>query len=186
MRVLKLLRLALIASIFSVSLAQAHSGFGVVDMARIFHDAPQVQALKKQMEQQFAKQRIALMQERAAIQAAYKTLDRNKQVMSSKERGAKSKSLYERTSVLQKKEVAFQQAVQKDQDDFMNHFVSMVKDMVKVIAKKEHFQLVLIKSTVAYAEDDMDITTQVLHQLEGTGGSKSSIEKSSAAPVKKK
>jgi outer membrane protein len=151
--------------------AYAASSIAVVDMSRLFHDAPQIQALKSRMEDQFSKQRDALLQERAAIKAGYVQVKRNKKVLSTKELNSKNKSLYARTSALQKKEVAFQQAIQKDQDDFMKQFVGMVKDMVQRIAKKQHYTLVLIKSTVVYAQDSMDITNVVLNELRVNGSS---------------
>lgn len=141
------------------------STVAVVDMHKLLDNSPKMDAMRKSLEKQFSTEHDAITKAQTALQEKAKKVETDSSVMS-KERLAKEKaSLQKAQQQLQERQIKFQQSVYTAQDKAMKTVLDEVTAVVKTIATKNHYDLVVPKNSTIYSKDSYDITAQVSAQL---------------------
>jgi len=92
-------------------------------------------------------------------------LQRDKTGMSEKKKKALQDKVIKQQEDFQKLQISYQTDFIKARDKALSGLFKEVKGVVEKIAKKENFDLVLTSEPVAYANDDLDITSLVVKAL---------------------
>ncbi len=141
------------------------NGVAVVDMREIIKQAPQIEALKKQMGIQFDDKRKKLEKQRADVKKAEERFDREKHVMEVNKKKTMKTALDKQKKDLHDAEVAFQHDFFGARNKGLTEIFKSVTAIVEELAKKHHLKLVLDHGAVVYADKDINITEQVVKRL---------------------
>lgn len=156
---------ALIALSASSLVAAGTTRIAVLDMHQIMADAPQVKQIRDSLQKQFKSREDSIVKEQEAFKADAEKLNKDGSVMAKKDKDALQKKVIDEQQSLQAKQMAFQQDVMKAQNASIKGFIDSVKDIVTKIAKKQEYDVVLTKDTIAFVNSKLDITDQVLSDL---------------------
>lgn len=149
------------------AVASADIKVGFVNMAVILEKAPQADAARKELEQEFSTREANLTAERAAIKEMKEKLATDGEIMST----SKRESL---TYKLRRREREYVRAMDDLKDDFNLRYNELrdklQNDISKVIvdiAKNEKYDLMVREGVtgVLYASERIDITEKILSKL---------------------
>jgi len=141
--------------------AAAPGGIGVVDMQQILKKSTKVSAASDKLKKQFAPEQSKLVAEQNQLKEMADKLNRDGAVMQQKDKDALQAKIETEQKSLMEKSQAFQQKAYEAQQKEMQALLDNVTSVVKDVAKKNNLTLVIDKSAVVYAGDEMDITSQV-------------------------
>ena len=143
----------------------ADNKVAVVDVQKVLSVAPQVAAIKTKLQNQFDPQNKEITELQKQLQADVEKYTKDNAVMKDKEK----KDLQDKVTTEQKKirdmEVSFQQNLVNAQNQSMQTILKQIQDTAEDIAKKQKFDLVLVKGAVLYSDPTLDITDQVVAAL---------------------
>ena len=158
-------KLICILSLLFVSSVWADNKVGVVDIQKVLATAPQVAAAKTKLQNQFDPQSKEIATLQKQLQGDIEKYTKDSAVMKEKEK----KDLQDKVTAEQKKlrdlEVGFQQNLVNAQNQSMQDILKQIQDTVEGIAKKQKYDLVLVKGAVLYNNSDFDITEPVITAL---------------------
>jgi len=144
----------------STAFADSAQKIGVVDYGRIFQMMPEtkaanqsLQTMKNQTSAELAKQQNALQN---AIQAYQK---------SGKPNAAREKALRTQDENFRKTVVAKQNLLAKKEQALIAPIRQKIEATVAAVAKKNGFTMIFDKGARVYGDDQSDITSKVLNQL---------------------
>ena len=137
---------------------------GVVSVERILTEAPQVDAVNTSMLDRFGPKRDGLQTMEKEITKLQENYKRNELVMTEDKLNALKKDIIGKIQKLKQKEAALTQEVSSVRNDELSALQQQVRGVIDDIAKQEGYSLILSEG-VAYADDDYDITDQVLAKM---------------------
>lgn len=151
--------------LLATSVWAADNKIAVVDVQKVLATAPQVAAIKTKLQNQFDPQSKAITELQKQLQADVEKYTKDNAVMKDKEK----KDLQDKVTTEQKKvrdlEVSFQQNLVNAQNQAMQTILKQIQDTAEDIAKKQKYDLVLVKGAVLYSDATLDITDQVVTAL---------------------
>jgi len=156
---------ALIAFTLPIQAATATQKIGVVNVQEILQKAPQIAKIRTDLQKKFGTQEKKLEGMQKNLQANAEKLHKDSSVMSAKDRKALEDKVVKEQENLQKGQLAFQQEFMKAQNKQLGDFLAKVRNVVENVAKKDGYSIVLTKASVAFAGDQLDITSEVLKEL---------------------
>ncbi|AIN47457.1 Outer membrane protein H precursor [Candidatus Palibaumannia cicadellinicola] len=145
--------------------AQAADRIAVVNISSIFQQSPQRALVAKQLEQEFKIRVTELQYLEQDLQTQIERLQRNSSVMNANERSALERSLLVQRETFSNKAQAFEQDNHRRQNEERNKIILSIQDVVKKIASKKGYDVVIDVNAVAYASNTKDITADVLKQV---------------------
>jgi outer membrane protein len=165
MKKLSLILIAFVGISFAIAGYAAKDEHGIVDLQLVMQKAPMVAKAKDALQQQFAPDQKKLAAQQKQIKDLMDKLHRDDSIM----KAADKKKLQDQASTLQqaymKDAQAYQQKIMKAQQDTMQQVIGKIGDVVATIAKKKQLSVVLPKSAVLYADQDLYITDDVIAAL---------------------
>lgn len=160
-------KLSMAAALVAISATAAAQTMGVVDMQKVFANAPQVQKIKSDLQAKFTSRKAALQQQGKTLQADIMTFEKNKAVMS-------ASNVTKTKNKITTEGAAFHQAQLKYQGDLMSMQAKQTKQLLAKIkavigseAKKQHVEVVFPKQAVLYSDGMKDLTAAVIANLKG-------------------
>jgi len=157
--------LALILFVVSgISVASAEARIGFVNIALVLKEAPQADAARKKLEEEFAPRDDKIVALQRKLKQLEEDMAKNADVMSDDVRKKK-----ERQIVLEKREIKrtreeFNEDLNIRRNDELNRLQKLVYDTIVTLAKDREFDLVF-GDNVIYASDAVDLSEQVLQRL---------------------
>jgi outer membrane protein len=145
--------------------ANADIKIGVLDLQAVLQQSPQVQSADVKFKKEFAPREQKLKAQANAIQAEVDQLNRNASVMSATQQGKAKDKISKDQDDFQQAQSQFQQDVQTAQGKAMQQILAQIKSVVATIAAQKDYDLVVQKSSVVYAKDQYDVTTEVIKAL---------------------
>lgn len=142
---------------------QAADKIAVVSIPSIFEKLPASDTMAKQLENEFKGRETELKSMDHDLKAKIKKLQATK-VGSSEFKKLEKEALAERSEFSAKFE-SFERDRRRRHEEERNKIVDRIKDVVKLIAKKEGYSVVIHANAVAYNNSALDITTAVLEQV---------------------
>lgn len=157
--------LALILLLLSaVSVANAEARIGFVNIALVLKEAPQADAARKKLEEEFAPRDDKIVAMQKKLKQMEEEMATDAENMSDEERKKK-----ERQIVLEKREIKrtreeFNEDLNIRRNDELNKLQKLVYDTIVTLAKDKDFDIVF-GDNVIYASETVDLSEKVLERL---------------------
>lgn len=145
---------------FSMS-AFADDDVCVVQVAKVLHDAPQVQKDVEKLKAQFKKDQDALQAKQKTLEAAMKDFKKNEAVMSAADKEKAEKSIADQRQAAIQEVTTFQQKLSAAQKSMMDVVFKDLNGVIQSVAKKQECEVVLDSQFVLYAVEKRDVTAAV-------------------------
>ncbi len=143
----------------------ANMKLAVVNVQQILQQSPRVADLSKKLEEQFKPRQQKLNDEQKSLQDQIDALKKDSSTMAAKDKDSLQKKVETDRAALVKQVVAYQQDLNKEQNQIMQGLLADLNSIVTGIAKKNSYNLVLDAQAVVYAPESTDITKQVSDQF---------------------
>ena len=138
---------------------------GVVDIQQILQQAPQVKTINERLEKKYNNRQQEIVKLQEALKKNMEKLERDGAILSVAEKNTLEENIVTQRRDLQRKGQDYQQDLGREQNQEMQQFFALVKAEIDKVAKKEKYDLILQKDGVPYANDDVDVTAQVMKHL---------------------
>lgn len=178
----KLLIAVLALMLFLPAVAAADTKIGYVDTQQVFDLAKLGKKYKGILQEYFNARKKILDADAEEIRRLEDEYRKQASVMKENARKEKEESISRKIADFQKKQGEFNEEVGKKNDELSKEFDQMLMGVLKDIAKKGKFTLVLNKSitlgpraevpVILYAEDGIDITDKVIADMDKKFGDK--------------
>jgi outer membrane protein len=161
----KIAILAGVAMLSSVGVAQAAAAaelkVAIVNVQQLLQQSPRVASLSKKLVGQFKSRQDKIGAEQKSLQDELDAFKKESPTMSKADKDKMEKKISDERSALVKKVVAYQQDLQKEQNNVMKNILGDLNGIVSNIAKAQNYSLVLDSQAVIYAGNGNDITKEV-------------------------
>lgn len=154
----------IVAGVMAASMAFA-TNIGVVNMKNIFHQAPQVKSINAQMKKKFASKQARIEKLTKTLQADVQKLQKNRSVMTKKQLDALNTKVSKEADTLHNLQSQYQNEVMSAREKALGSVADDLRKAAKVVAGKEHLDLIIAKSASLYAAGKLDVTKEMLAQL---------------------
>ena len=159
-----IISLILLSGFISTAVIAADLKIGVVSVEKIFTEAPQIDAINTSMLERFRPQRDDLQKAEKEITAMQENYKQNESVMGEDKLNELKKKIITNIQMLKQKEAMVTQEVSTVRNQEIAVLQQQIKGVIEGIAKKGKYSLVL-SDGVAYTDESLDITSQVLDKL---------------------
>ena len=149
---------------FSTLPAIAETKIGFVNMARIEEEAPQLEALRKKFEREFAPREKELVSSQRDLKKIEDQLERDGATMSDSQRTKLERDVLARRRDLKRATDEFREDLTIRRNEELANLNRQVGDVIRDLARAEKFDLVLTAGVV-YASDRVDVTGRILEEL---------------------
>ena len=154
-----------------LSVANAEARIGFVNIALVLKEAPQADAARKKLEEEFAPRDDKIVAMQRKLKQLEEEMAKDAEIMSDEARKKK-----ERQIVLEKREIKrtreeFNEDLNIRRNDELNKLQKLVYDTIVALAKDKNFDIVF-GDNVIYASDTVDLSEQVLERLSAQYDSK--------------
>jgi len=143
----------------------ADSKIAIVDVQKVLADAPQVSAVKTKLQNQFEPQNKEIAGMQKQLQTDIEKYTKDNAVMKDKEKKDLQDKITDEQKKLREKEVGFQQNLVNAQNQAMQGILKQIQDAAEAIAKKQQYDMIVVKGAVLYNNASLDITDQVITAL---------------------
>ena len=156
-------------SFATVALAGAASAqaqkIAVVDSQRLLAEAPQARAATQTLESEFGPRQKTLEAQKKDFEGRAQKFERDQATMAEAERTKTQRDLRDAQLNLERRAKEFQEDVQMRQNEELQRVQKAIFEAVRAYAKEKGFDIVLAGGVV-YSSDTVDITSQVLSNLQ--------------------
>jgi outer membrane protein len=161
---------AIVISVFCLTwlgsaIAADVAKIGVVDIQRIMSTSEQGKAAKAQIKEHSDKMTVALKEKGAEIEELKKQLERESMVMSKEKREEKEREFRIKLNDLKSLEKRYRGELQGIEKKLAGEMRKAVFTLVTEIGKKEGYLLIINNFDVMYSPGSIDITDQVIKEL---------------------
>ncbi len=162
-----LLGLVAASMLLGATVASAASlKIGVIDLPQILQQSPQVTAINKNLQSEFAKQQQQIVTAQKNLQKEAGQLSPTATTkLSSADKTKLEQKIQSDQKALQQMVATFQENVSKAQTQAMDKFMQEVDATVKSIAQKQSLDMVVLKPALIYSANTVDITTLGTSQI---------------------
>lgn len=138
---------------------------GVVDINKVMGSSKQAAEIKAKLEKKYRPREEKLLALQKTIQEDIQKLQRDASVMTDEQKKSLQEKIMKARQGFENKGRAFQQEVNKAQNEEMQKLFGQVKSVVDSVAKSEKYDVVLQKDAVQYIAGNNDITNKVIAKL---------------------
>jgi len=138
----------------------------VVNVQQLFQQSPKIAELNKKLQNEFKGRQDKLAAAQKSLQDEVDRYKKDGATMSEKDKDTLQKKIVADQSKLSKDYSAFQQDLSKEQNKVMKTVLAQLNDVIKSLAKKNSYSLVLDAQAVIYTAGDSDITKQVQKEFD--------------------
>ena len=148
--------------------AQADTKIAAVDVMRIMTESKAAQSIQKQLDQQRESFQSEFSKQEHDLQAAKQALAKQKATLSAEDFAKKQDEFEKKVAEARKDVQKRRQSLEKSAEDATNALRLELTKVVKTLADKNKYDLVLTRQNVILAVESMDITDQVLSNMNDT------------------
>lgn len=154
--------LGMMASAITVQAQELKIGF--VNAARVLEQAPQAEAERRKLEQEFSPRDKTLVEEQKQLRAMEEKINRDGAVMSEAERHRLERDILARKRDIKRSQEEFREDLNIRRNETFDRLRRRVFEVIVDIAKTEKFDLI-VSDGVVFASDRVDITGKVVDRL---------------------
>lgn len=155
----------LVAGLLVAFSAQAQLKIGFVNAAQILDQAPQAEAARTRLEQEFAPRDQGLVDAQRALRGLEERLARDGAVMSDADRRNLERDIIAQQRELNRSQLEFREDFNIRRNEELGKLQKRVYDIIVQLAQEQRFDLIINDGAVIYASEQVDITDQVLQRL---------------------
>lgn len=155
----------LVAGLLLTFSAHAQLKIGFVNAAQILDQAPQAEAARSRLEQEFAPRDQGLVDAQRALRSLEERLARDGAVMSDADRRNLERDIIAQKRELNRSQLEFREDFNIRRNEELGKLQKRVYDIIVQLAQEQRFDLIINDGAVIYASDQVDITAQVLQRL---------------------
>lgn len=137
---------------------------GFVNPAKVSNEAPQAEAARRQLEQEFAPRDQELVEMQQALQKMEERLNRDGAIMSESERRELERKIVERKREIRRAQEAFREDFNIRRNEELGKLQRRIVDTITQVAKEQGFDLV-VSDGVIFASERIDITDLIIERL---------------------
>jgi len=178
--------LALVGTLVVSPVFAAELKIGVVDYGRLVEESPQAKSALESIRTEFTPRQRDLQNQQASLKSKEDRLQKDGATMSPEQRSNSEKDLRDSYRELQRKQQEVQDDFNARRNEEMSRLQKNLIEQVRIYAKAQNFDLV-IADGVIYTTPTIDITPQILTQLQSAPVAKSPAKAPAAsapAPAK--
>jgi len=178
--------LAVAGTLVASPVFAAELKIGVVDYGRLVEESPQAKSALETIRTEFTPRQRDLQNQQASLKSKEDRLQKDGATMSPEQRSNSEKDLRDSYRELQRKQQEVQDDFNARRNEEMSRLQKSLIEQVRIYAKAQNFDLV-IADGVIYTTPTIDITPQILTQLQSAPVAKSPAKAPAAAapgPVK--
>lgn len=139
---------------------------GAVNLALLRERAPQTEEASRNIEREFADRQRALLAEQRAVQQLQEQLQRESDVITNPEEGARlERELRNRQRELQRNVQQYEEDLNIKRNEELGRLTRLVFNEIQTFAREENYDLLLIEG-VAHASARVDVTDRILARLQ--------------------
>lgn len=138
---------------------------GIIDMQMIMQKSTQIAAINEQLSKDFKPRQEKLVATQKSLQDEANKLSKDAAVMSAADKTKAQEKFNKDRADLQNNMLSFQRDVAAAQNKAMEGFMKQLNNAVGSVAKTNNFDLVLQRAGVPYFKETMDVTQQVVTEL---------------------
>ena len=159
---------ALIALVASVATAQAQNAspkIAVIDVARVFAEMPERDAISQRLEEEFAEPLAQLQQLETEFEQLRERLQRDQAIMTEEELAAGQEELRQRVAGLQRGGEQINQYMQQRENEERNQLLEKMFLVVDAYALENGYDLIMDKGRMLFSSPAMDISDQIIERI---------------------
>lgn len=162
------LMVALAVGLMTGAQAQEPLRIGVLDVRKVILDSKPGQAHRAERDKLVKERREQIAKEEAAIRALQEKLDKDKLVLTDKQKEQKQKEINDKIAVFQKAAQEAQQDLAKRDNEALARFEAALRGIVGDVAKQEKLSFVIDRnqSGLVWVDEPVDITEKVMKAYE--------------------
>lgn len=138
---------------------------GFVNTAKLLDKAPQAEAARDRLEQEFAPRDRDLVTEQRALRKKEDELANDSGLMSESQRRDLEREILALRRELKRSQEAFREDFNFRRNEELNKLQRQIYEAIVELAKENGFDLIVNDGAVIYASDQVDITNKVLERL---------------------
>lgn len=163
---------SLLSSLLAAALLLVTAGAGadglkiaVIDLQTILQKSSQVKVINDKLTSQFKPRQDKIIAAQKSLQAEMDRLDKNGTTMAAADRNKLQDQIITDKANLQGMAIAFQRDLSAAQNQSLQDFMNQLNKVVTGIAQTNKYDLVLQRNGVPYVSSNLDISNQVLTEL---------------------
>ena len=164
-KLLQLIVFSMIAFNFNASANASPAKIGVVNVALLLEQAPQAKNASAELEKEFSPQQAELKVLANKLEKQQNDYQKNQSVMSEGQQMTKEREMTMMSREIQRRRNDIQELLNLRRNEELAKLQSIVNDSIKAIGKQQSFDLILYEG-IAYTNDRVDVTQDVLKHLE--------------------
>lgn len=138
---------------------------GIIDVRQVLQKSPQVANMQKKLQDEFSSRDKQIQEAQAQLQQDTNKLNRDSSVMSANDRASLSQKIQTEQQNLRTMQVNFQKDLYAKQSEQMQSVLNQLQNVVTKVAKQKGLNIVIVKDAVAYANNEVDITEDVMREM---------------------
>jgi outer membrane protein len=164
-KLLGILAACLLAATVSSNVFAAEFKVGVVDVQKVLQSYSKVSQVEDRLKKQFGPEQDKMQATNKQITDEITKFNRDGAVMKQADKKVAQDRIMKEQNDFRNQQVDFQKKFFMARDTAMQSLLDDVKTAVSKVAAREHFNLVLAKTNVAYNDDSLDVTALVIKEL---------------------
>ncbi|HVA55065.1 MAG TPA: OmpH family outer membrane protein [Gammaproteobacteria bacterium] len=163
---ISLLLIVLSAVMYTGNILAAEIKIGVVDRAILLQKSPQAEAATKLMHQKFDSRSIELTAQQNKIKDLQDQINRNGAIMSASQLQTLENQLDSLQQDFRRKTDDFQADLNTQRNQELGDLQAAIDKAAQKFAKAQNYNLIIDKGVAYYADSTVDVTDQVLSQMQ--------------------
>lgn len=160
-----------VACVMAAAPVWAELKIGYVNYSQLMEESPQAKAISEQIRNEFMPRQRELQNQQQSLKSREERLQKDGATMTDEQRGREEKELRDGYRDFQRKQTEAQDDFNARRNEELSRLQQMLINEVRIYAKAQSFDLVLAEGVI-YANNALDITAQILSQLQAHAGSK--------------
>ncbi|WP_241970918.1 OmpH family outer membrane protein [Pseudidiomarina donghaiensis] len=158
---------ALLSTALFANAAEAQQKIGYVNMQQVLINLPQARNLEQQVQEEF-KGRISEIEEiEGKMQALQEKAERDSKIMSQREMQDMSRELELLDATRQVKTKGLREDMQRRGNELRDQLMAGVMRNAQALASEQQYDVVLSSNSLVYANENFDLTDDVLKKMTG-------------------
>jgi outer membrane protein len=153
-----------------------------VDYQRLLSEAPQAKAAAQALEGEFGPRQKQLETSRKDLEGRMQKFDRDQATMAEAERTKTQRELRDTQLAFERRAKEFQEDGQMRQNEELQRVQKLIVESVRAFAKTQGLDLVIAQGVI-YNSDSVDVTAQVLANLQSKAAAAPAAGAAPAAPA---
>ena len=148
----------------SINVHAENTKIGIVNTANLLKEAPQAEAARKKLENEFAPRDVKIVELQKLIKSMEDKLSKDAAIMSQSARKKEERDIVAKIRDVKRSREEFTDDFNFRRNEEIGRLQKLVSAIILTLAKEKKYDIILNESVI-YASEQVDITTSVLERL---------------------